>query len=80
MTPERQEKSDWLKPSTILAVVMSAATFASMWSSFDQRVTRNENNIAALNERLSATKTDTDKRLDRIEGKLDRLIEGAKHP
>ncbi len=67
--------NDWLKPSTILAAVMALATFGSMWMSFDRRVTENQNNIAALNERLSEHKAEEAARLARIEDKLDHLIE-----
>lgn len=72
---EAPEKNEWLRPQAIFTAVATLGAFGSMWMSFDRRVTENQNNIASVGTRLNDHKAEEDRRLDRIETKLDRLIE-----
>jgi hypothetical protein len=70
-----RQKTEWLTPQTIMAVVSLLAAFGSFWLSFDRRVTTNETKIASLVEALRDHRSEEGTRLGRIEDKIDRLNE-----
>lgn len=68
-------KNEWLSPPIILSVVGMLAAFGSFWMSFDGRVTKSELSILSISHELTEHKVDEAARLERIEAKIDRLVE-----
>jgi hypothetical protein len=62
-------RSEWLSPGAVLGAIGMLAAIGGAWMMFESRIT-------AVEQQSQFTTT----RLDRIETKLDRLIEqGVKH-
>lgn len=69
------KKSEWLSPPNMIALVMALGTVGSFWVSFDRRVTNSENGVIAVAKELDGHKQDEGARLDRMEVKLDYLVD-----
>jgi hypothetical protein len=61
----------WLTPGNLFGMLGMLGAIIAAWMSFDSRVTRVESDYKSAVEHYNIST----KRLDRIEDKLDRLIE-----
>jgi len=72
MTPPRERIAEkWFNPQTIGIAIAMLGSIAAAWASFENRVSKVESDYQSAAARFEVTQN----RLDRIEDKLDRLIE-----
>ena len=72
MTSPREKAVDkWFNPQTVGIAIAMFGSIAAAWMSFENRVSKVESDYQSAAARFEVTQH----RLDRIENKLDRLIE-----
>lgn len=69
--PPEKTIDKWFNPQTIGLALAMFGSIAAAWASFENRVSKVESDYQSAAARFEVTQN----RLDRIEDKLDRLIE-----
>ena len=78
MTEPKSTMDEWTRPHIVLAVLGYISMGLAAYMSFDGRIASNTKDITFNKEMVSQLTNTTNQRLDKIDDKLDKLMEQGK--